>query len=216
MELIVPTLVTVAVSSWSSSLLAAVNVMRPTVAGVACHVVQAIGGIGQANTQRYATRLTERLAQLSHAEPIFMMAPGVAATVEAKLVIENDPACRQALMMHDKLSGILMGIGSIPPSKLLRDSGNVFTDKDIDELKAAGAVGDVCMRFYDTLGHLVQTKFDERIIGIQSEQILKTRRRIGVAGGRRKFEAIRGALRGRWLSTLITDLETAQRLVESP
>lgn len=216
LELIVPSLETIAVSSWSSSLLAAVNVMRPTGAGVVRHVVQAIGGIGQANTQRYATRLTERLAQLSHAEPTFMMAPGVAATAEAKLVIENDPACRQALQMHDNLSGILLGIGSIPPSKMLRESGNVFSDKDIDELKAAGAVGDVCMRFYDASGRLVRTEFDERIIGIQSVQILNTRRRIGVAGGRRKFEAIRGALRGRWLSTLITDLETAQRLVESP
>ena len=216
LELIVPTLETIAVSSWSSSLLAAVNIMRPTATGVTRNIVQAIGGLGQANTQRYATRLTERLAQLSHAEPMFMMAPGIAATAEARQIIENDTACRQVLRMCDELSGILLGIGPIPPSKMLRESGNVFSDKDIEELRAAGAVGDVCMRFFNAAGRLVQTEFNERIIGIHSDQILKTRRRIGVAGGRRKFEAIRGALRGRWLSTLITDLGTAQRLIESP
>ena len=215
LELMVPTLEDIAVSSWSSTLLSAVNVMRPTGSGITRHVVQAMGGMGRANAQRFATRLTERLAHLSHAEPTFMLAPGVAATAEAKQVIENDTACRQVLEMFDNLSGILMGIGSIPPSKMLRESGNVFTDKDIEALKAAGAVGDVCMRFFDAHGRLVLTELNERIIGINAEQILKTRRRIGVAGGRRKFEAIRGALRGKWISTLITDLDTAQRLVES-
>ena len=42
--------------------------------------------------------------------------------------------------------------------------------------------------------------FDERVLGIGVEQIRQTRRRIGVAGGQRKFEAIRGALRGGWLT----------------
>jgi len=37
-----------------------------------------------------------------------------------------------------------------------------------------------------------------------------------VAGGRRKFTAVRAALRGGWLSTLITDLDTAQRLLAEP
>lgn len=216
LELMMPALENVAVSSWSSTLLAAVNVMRPTGVGLTRHVVQAMGGVGQAHTQRFATRLTERLAQLSHAEPTFMLAPGVAATAEARQVIEQGVGCRHVLEMFDSLSGILMGIGSIPPSKMLRESGNVFTDADIEALKAAGAVGDVCMRFYDADGRPVITEFNDRIIGINAQQILNTRRRIGVAGGRRKFEAIRGALRGKWLSTLITDLDTAQRLIASP
>ena len=38
--------------------------------------------------------------------------------------------------------------------------------------------------------------------------------RVGVAGGARKFEAIRGAMRGKWIDVLITDLGTAQRLAE--
>jgi DNA-binding transcriptional regulator LsrR (DeoR family) len=35
-----------------------------------------------------------------------------------------------------------------------------------------------------------------------------------VAGGRRKYAAIRAALRGGWLNVLITDLGVARRLVE--
>jgi len=216
LELMVPTLETIGVSSWSSTLLAAVNAMRPTGAGETRSVVQVLGGVGFANAQRFATRLTERLAQLAKAEAIFMLAPGVVTTLEAKRALLTDPSCRQALERFDSLSGLLMGIGAIPPSRMLRESGNVFNDHDIDDLKRAGAVGDVCMRFFDARGEPVQTGFDQRVIGISTEQIRKTRRRIGVAGGRRKFEAIRAALRGRWISTLITDLDTGQRLLAQP
>jgi DNA-binding transcriptional regulator LsrR (DeoR family) len=92
----------------------------------------------------------------------------------------------------------------------------VFSDQDLADLKRAGAVGDVCMRFYDPQGRPVETDFDKRVIGISTDQIRRARRRIGVAGGRRKFEAIRGALRGGWLSTLITDLKTGQRMLAEP
>jgi DNA-binding transcriptional regulator LsrR (DeoR family) len=36
---------------------------------------------------------------------------------------------------------------------------------------------------------------------------------IGVACGKRKYEAISGALRGRWINVLVTDHLTAERLV---
>lgn len=216
LELMVPTLKTIGVSSWSSTLLAAVNSMRPTGSGETERIVQVLGGVGFANSQRFATRLTERLAQLSKSEAIFMLAPGVVATLAAKKALLTDPSCRQALERFDELSALLMGIGAIPPSRMLRESGNVFTEQDLADLKAAGAVGDVCMRFYDANGKHVATPFDGRVLGIGVDQIRRTRRRIGVAGGGRKFEAIRGALRGGWLSTLITDLHTAQRLLAEP
>jgi DNA-binding transcriptional regulator LsrR (DeoR family) len=35
-----------------------------------------------------------------------------------------------------------------------------------------------------------------------------------VAGGERKHDAILGALRGGWLNVLVTDVDTASRLVD--
>lgn len=216
LELIVPSLESIGVSSWSSTLLAAVNAMRPTIPGEARTVVQVLGGVGVPSAQRFATRLTERLAELSRAEPVFMLAPGVVETEAAKRALLADAACRQAMERFDDLSALLMGIGAIPPSRMLRESGNVFTAQDLEDLKVAGAVGDVCMRFYDDQGRHVPTPFDARVIGISTEQVQRIRRRIGVAGGRRKFDAIRAALRGRWISTLITDFDTGQRLLAQP
>jgi DNA-binding transcriptional regulator LsrR (DeoR family) len=216
LELVVPSFRHIGVSSWSSALLAGVNAMRPASPGETRTVVQVMGGLGLSSAQVFATRLTERLSQLAKAEAIFMLAPGVMNSLATKAAMLTDPSCRQALDRFDELSALLMGIGAIPPSAMLRSAGNVFTDQDLQDLQQAGAVGDVCLRFYDAQGRHVPTGFDQRVLGIGVEQIRRTRRRIGVAGGRRKFEAIRAALRGGWVTTLITDLDTAQRLLSQP
>jgi DNA-binding transcriptional regulator LsrR (DeoR family) len=42
--------------------------------------------------------------------------------------------------------------------------------------------------------------------------MLKIGRRIGVAGGSRKYPAIKAAVEGSWVNVLITDKDTAQKL----
>lgn len=212
LELMMPTFSSVGISSWSSTLSAAINAMRPLRAGHTKEIVQVLGGLGMASTQSFSMRLTEKLAMLANAEANFLSAPGVASSLDARDAILGDAVCSSTMSRFDTLSAVLMGIGSSPPSRLLLDSGNVFNEKQLQELENKGAVGDVCMRFFDGDGKPVKSDFDERVIGISAEQILGTRRRLGVAGGPAKFDAIRGALRGRWLSTLITDLATAEKL----
>ncbi len=53
-----------------------------------------------------------------------------------------------------------------------------------------------------------------RVVGIPIEQLVGIERRVGVAGGRTKFDAILGALRGQYVNVLITDHITAQKLAE--
>jgi len=57
----------IGVSSWSATLLAAVEVMRPKRTQVADTVVQVVGGVGSPEVQMQATRLTGRLAEVTGA-----------------------------------------------------------------------------------------------------------------------------------------------------
>src|SRR5262249_60889715 len=77
-----------------------------------------------------------------------------------------------------------------------------------------GAVGDVCLRFFDAEGKPVATELDGRVIGMELRQLRGVTRSVGVAGGFRKFTAILGALRGRWINVLVTDRRTAERLLK--
>ena len=105
-----------------------------------------------------------------------------------------------------------MGIGALTPSELLAASGNVFTERELAELRELGAVGDICLRYFDAGGAPVASALDARVIGIDLERLRRPKRAVALAGGPRKSAAILGALRGRFVNVLITDRFTAERL----
>jgi DNA-binding transcriptional regulator LsrR (DeoR family) len=81
------------------------------------------------------------------------------------------------------------------PCKLLAASGNVFTEEERRELQELGAVGDICLRFFDAYGVPVGSPLDDGVIGIHLQRPKKPKRTVALAGGPRKFTAIQGALR---------------------
>jgi DNA-binding transcriptional regulator LsrR (DeoR family) len=203
----------VGISSWSATLLAMVDAMHPLPRSTTAQVMQILGGIGNPAAEVHATQLTRRLASLVHGEATFLPAPGVTGSVEARRVLLDDPFVGAAMALFDHVSLALVGIGAVEPSRLLASSGNSFSPQEIDLLRAQGAVGDICLRFFNQEGTPVVTPLDERVIGMSLAQLRQVKRSVGMAGGRRKLAAIRGALAGRWINVLITDRFTAERLV---
>lgn len=202
----------IGISSWSSTLLATVESMRPRHGSAAAQVVQVLGGLGEAHAQAQATRLIGRLAQLTGASAVYLPAPGLVAASATRQALVDDGAIASALTACEHLTVLLAGIGSLTPSPLLRASGNAIGEVEEADLRGLGAVGDVCMRFFDAAGTQVRSGLDDRIVGIGSDAVRAIPRRIGVAGGSRKHEAIRAALRGGWINVLITDHHTARYL----
>ncbi len=125
----------------------------------------------------------------------------------------QDPFVCETIERFDSVTLALIGIGSLEPSDLLASSGNVFSAQELQALRDQGAVGDVCLRYFDADGAPVQTPLNDRVIGMELEQLRKVKRSVGIAGGERKQAAIRGALRGGYINVLITDLHTAEALV---
>lgn len=134
------------------------------------------------------------------------------ASVDQNLL--EDPGVASVFASFDHLSLVLVGIGSLHPSRLIRESGNVIGDEDLRALHEAGAVGDVCQRFFDVNGQAIETVMHDRVMGIGPEQLKKTPRRLGIAGGGSKFGAIRAAARGGWIDMLLTDQHVAGRLLQ--
>ncbi|GAB3878714.1 sugar-binding transcriptional regulator [Terrabacter terrigena] len=202
----------IGVSSWSSTLLATVDSMRPRTSHECESVVQVLGGLGQPSAQARATHLVGRLVQVTGAQATYLPAPGLVTSDATRRALLEEASIAQAIEAFPNLTVLLAGIGSLLPSALLRASGNAVSSEDEDLLRRAGAVGDVCMRYFDGEGAPVQSHLDDRILGIDSAALLRIPRRIGVAGGRRKHEAIRAALLGGWINTLVTDSATADYL----
>lgn len=205
----------IGISSWSSSLLAMVEAMRPRPSRVPDKVVvQVIGGSGAHSAQAHATRLTGRVAELTGARPVYLPAPGLVASETTRDALMSDPNIASVLRYTVDLTLLLVGIGSLEPSPLLRESGNAIAAEDLDGLREAGAVGDVCLRFFDEHGVHVNAGLDRRVIGIGVEDLRAVPRRVAVAGGQRKYSAIRAAVVGGWINVLVTDHRVAKRLLE--
>lgn len=203
----------VGISSWSSTLLAAVDSMRPLPRSGADRVVQLMGGIGNPAAETHAAHLTQRFAELTGARPTFLVAPGIASSPEVREVLLKEQYVQEAMAAMEELTLALVGIGSLEPSTLLQSSGNIFSDDERSKLGKQGAVGDICLRLYDDEGKPIESDLNRRVIGVTLEQLARTDRSVGVAGGPRKYEAIRAALRGRLVNVLITDHVTAERLI---
>lgn len=204
----------VGLSSWSSTLLAMVNAMHPLVKATDAKVVQILGGVGNPSAKIYASRITERFANLVQGEAIYLPAPGVASSVQMRDELLSNPFVHQAVELFDHITLALVGIGSMEPSKLLLSSGNVFTAEELTMLQEQGAVGDMFLRFIDQDGKAVITSLHNRVISMTLEQLKRVKRSVGIAGGSRKTDAIRGAITGGWINVLITDHLTAHRLMD--
>lgn len=205
----------IGISSWSAALLEMINAMHPSKGSPESKVVQILGGLGNPAAQTHATHLTQRLASLIGGSAILLPAPGITSSPGAKSVLMKESYVRTATGLFDSVDMVLVGIGALAPSKLLASSGNVFSSQELSSLQKQGAVGDICLQFFDAAGTPVRTNLSERVIGITLPQVKKARRVIALAGGKRKVNAIMGALNGRWINVLITDRWTARSILDA-
>ncbi len=207
----------IGVSSWSATLLGAAAAMGPALAAKAQgprSVVQLVGGHGDPQVQAQAVRLVTLLAQATRSEPVTLPAPGVLGSASARDALMSDPALAPIVRTWAEVTVALVGIGSLDPSPLVRESGNAWSPAEARELASAGAVGDICFRFFDADGEPIASALDGRVVGMSLDDFRRIPRRVGVAGGPHKVAAIRGALRGGWLTSLVTDVATAGALLD--
>jgi len=116
------------------------------------------------------------------------------------------------LRLWKKINKAIVGIGETPSSSEVLFSEDVV-DIEKDALVRSGAVGDICMRFFNEDGTPVNYLVHE-IMSIEFEDLVKIPDVIAVAGGLAKVNAIIGASRARFINTLITDELTAVRILE--
>ncbi|NKF30593.1 sugar-binding transcriptional regulator [Pseudomonas sp. BGM005] len=203
----------IGISSWSSTIRAMVGYMHNSKQKGATEVVQLLGGVGNKGAFE-ATLLTQQLATLFGCPSYLLPSQSIEQSVESRHRILQLDEVREVVDRFSNLTVALVGIGELEPSQLLRNSGNYHTQSMLKLLAERGAVGDICLRYYDAQGRPVLDESEEVVVSIDLKQLHSIDRVIGLAGGERKANAIRGALRGGFLDVLITDLATAQSLMD--
>ena len=113
------------------------------------------------------------------------------------------------------LNVVVVGIGVPDGTEHTLDKAGYITASERRTLVEYGAVGDMCLQFYDKDGNTEKFRFfNDRVAAMRLEDIRKVPSKIGIAGGEKKAESVVGAIRGGYINILITDTECAQKLIE--
>lgn len=157
------------ISSWSSTITAMVENMHFSKIQ-AKKIIQLLGGVGN-NGAFQATYLTQKLADLLNAKAYMLPAQSIEASPQAKEKILENPEVKSVFDSFSELDVAIVGIGNVEPSEFLRNSGNYFNKEALRALVDKGAVGDICLHYFDEQGKEVLSIEDDPVIAISLEQI---------------------------------------------
>ena len=118
----------------------------------------------------------------------------------------------QTLAQHLNCEAWLLPSQSIEGST--EEKNRLVASKDMLQVLAErGAVGDICLHYYDKNGRAVLRDDEDPVIGMALEKVKKCPNVVALAGGSEKVAAIKGALSGGYIDVLITDYPTARLLI---
>lgn len=124
----------------------------------------------------------------------------------------KDIRIKEALDAASNSRIAVFGIGIIS-----RDSPLFYTgymdDGLVTTLQQMGAVADVFGHFIDRNGTLCSPDEGKWTVAITADDLKRKEYSIAVAGNLQKAEAIYGTLKGGWCNVLVTDLQTAKKLI---
>jgi DNA-binding transcriptional regulator LsrR (DeoR family) len=177
-------------------------------------VVQLLGVLGSTRHAYSGQALVERLARKLGGEGIYLYTPFLVEHEDTAKFLRNDQSVQDAISLGKKADIALLGVGSTIPEFCSLFQGGHITQNDLNTIRKAGAVGDVSGQYFNIDGELAEVDFHKRVMGIKFEDLLNIPIRIGVAGSTEKAKAILGAIRGGFINILITDNNTATRMLE--
>lgn len=160
----------------------------------------------------YSNFLAIKMCQLINAKNYNLSAPMVVSNSTAKEVIMNEPDVKGVLEKAKTCDVAILGMGSIDKNGslfILMEDGEEIAES----LRQKNAVGEILGCAYDKNGNVVYSELDDRIIGVTLEDLKKIPLKVGIAYGSNKVEAIKAGLRGHIIDVLITDRETAEKLI---
>lgn len=196
---------------WGRTLFEAINLLHD--GGVRrINVIPVIGGLGDISPFFQVNELARRLAEAFSGTFSQLYAP---AFLQDSKLLDNlikTPEFSHVMDMWKHLDMAVIGIGHVGFQEI---SSMFFVDHikpdTLAQLEEKGAVGDICGRFYNIDGEQVYPAAG--VLGIGLKTLSTVPEVIAIAGGVEKIKAVLGALRGGYISTLVTDSITARAIL---
>lgn len=176
-------------------------------------VVQLNGGISKNSLSTGSIALLEKFAEAFSAEFHLLSVPTIVDSAEIADAISKDSNTQKTLEMGKQCNIALFGIGKTSYDNILY-KGGYFMKNEYFDLIEKGAVGDICSRYFNSEGNLVDKELNARTIGLQLDELQHKEHAIAMAVGKEKTQPVYGAIKGGYLNTLYIDESIANALLK--
>lgn len=197
--------------SWGNTLNMATRYMHP-INRPDLEIISVMGGLAKGSDIN-SFEITTRLGDLCNGDHSYFTAPIYAGTRESRDILRSQAVFREVIDKILGADGLALAAGNMENSLLLKDG--LPEDIDADDLLKSGAVGDIMGYFLDRDGAMIDHPINDRVLGIELDDLNAIPNVIVAAGGQNKLPILRAILRRRCIDMLITDEGTAESLVEA-
>jgi DNA-binding transcriptional regulator LsrR (DeoR family) len=142
-----------------------------------------------------------------------MPLPVIVSSAAERELLHRQPLVAPTIALGHKSDVTFVGIGEMNMSAPLLVDG-FLKPSEMEELLAAGAVGEICGWIFGEDGNLLSHPVNQRVASLKIPS-RESSSVIGLAKGRRKHSAILAAVRGGHINGLITDEEAARHLLSN-
>jgi DNA-binding transcriptional regulator LsrR (DeoR family) len=196
--------------AWSRTTMA----MRSALTALApCDVVQLTGALSRPDVDESSIELVRDVARITRGRAFYFYSPMIVPKPETARSLRSQPEVAQAMGRYDALTKAVITTGAwMPAQSTVVDA---LTREEYDQGRKAGVVAEVCGIQLGADGQPVRTALSERIIGIAPEQLRSVPEIITIAYGEAKTTAVRAAVSGGFVTSLITHASLARALLAS-
>lgn len=173
--------------------------------------VPLLGGSGDIDFALDANHVVDHLAKAFGGDGMHLYVPAIVSHVQTKRTLLREESIRKVLDTYEHLNVVLVGIGTADNTSSAFQSGYYSEDMK-QQAREHQVCGDICMHLFDRDGKTDQFAYNKQIVGINLNKLKKVPYAIGIASGVRKAEAIRGAIKGRYINVLVTDAQCGEAL----
>lgn len=161
-----------------------------------------------------AEACSTRLAQRLGARCLNLHAPAILSRAGLAADLRQEPILKAQLDQLETVNKLLFSVGTATSDSHIVMSG-LATRADLDWHVARGAVGVICGRFIDAEGRQMPGPMDDRMIGIPLPRLVGLEMGILVTPGLDKVAATCAAIRGGYVTHLVTGTRVAEALLSA-
>lgn len=176
-------------------------------------VVQLNGGVSKYTNPTGATRIVDALSSAGAGTGYMFPVPAVVDSKEISDVLKKDSQVKKVLQLAMESQVTIFSVGALSKESILYEV-EYLKEKEYRILEEQKAVGDIASRFFNQHGEIASQSLNERVVGLDLEDLKEKRYNIAIAVGIQKADAILGALSGGYMNVLYTDEKTAREVLK--